>query len=265
VVQIAITPPSGSYGDLERAVEIAYGLDEVVVATDGTVPAAVVPLLGQAAAAYLTRCVGDGQTLALSWGTTLLATVDAVTPQNLAGMRVVQMLGGLGSAESELYGGDLAVRLALALGAKMRLIPAPGIVASKLVRDALLQDATIAETLALAERADIALVGIGSPMPGSVVMQAGILSEQELADLKAAGAVGDVALRFFDRLGQPVEHPINDRIIGLSLEQIRRIPRVVGVAGGAGKFEVIRAAACGHLIDVLITDEPTAVQLLAER
>ena len=64
VVQIAITPPSGSYGDLERAVEAAYGLDEVVVAADGAQQAAVVPLLGQAAAAYLARCLSDGQILA---------------------------------------------------------------------------------------------------------------------------------------------------------------------------------------------------------
>ena len=264
VVQITITPPSGSSADLERAVETAFGLDEVVVvATAGEAQAAVAPLLGQAAAAYLARCIGDGEVLALSWGTTLLAAVDAITPQNLPGVRVVQMLGGLGSAESEVYGGDLAVRLAHALGAKMRLIPAPGIVASRLVRDALLQDVTIAETLALAQRADIALVGIGSPMPGSVVVQAGILTEQDLADLQAAGAVGDVALRFFDGAGRPVDHPINDHIIGLDLEQIRRIPRVIGVAGGADKYEVVRGAACGHLIDVLITDELTALRLMA--
>ena len=64
--------------------------------------------------------------------------------------------------------------------------------------------------------------------------------------------------------GCPVEHEINDRIIGLDLEQIRGIPRVIGVAGGAAKVEVIRAALRGRLLDVLVTDELTARQLLPE-
>ncbi len=266
VVQITITPPPDSFGDLERELEAAYGLDEViVVSTPGYAQSEVVPRLGVAGAAYLARILGDQQVLDLSWGTTLLALVDALAPQNLPDLRVVQMLGGLGRLESETYGADLTIRMAQTLGARMRLLPAPGIVSSKIVRDALLEDANIAETLALAARADLAVVGIGAPAPGSVVMQTGILSEQELAELKAMGAVGDIALRFFDENGQPVDHPINDRIIGLDLEQIKRIPRVVGVAGGEGKYDVIRGAVRGHLVNVLITDEITAARLLEEK
>lgn len=266
VVQITITPPADSLGDLERDLERAYGLDEViVVSTMSALQSEVVPRLGAAAAAYLTRCLGDQHVLGLSWGTTLLAMIEALTPQNLSDLRVVQMLGGLGRPESETYGADLTMRMAQTLGARMRLVPAPGIVSTRLVRDALLEDASIADTLALAAAADLAVVGIGSPMPGSVVMQAGILSEGELAELRAMGAVGDIALRFFDENGQSIDHPINDRIIGLDLNQVKRIPRVIGIAGGDGKYSVVRGAVRGHLIDVLITDESTATYLLEEK
>ena len=266
VVQITITPPTDSFGDIERDLETAYGLDEViVVSTFSSEQSDVVPRLGAAAAGYLARCLGDQQVLDLSWGSTLLAVVDALAPQNLPELRVVQMLGGLGRLESETYGADLTMRMAQTLGARMRLLPSPGIVSSKLVRDALLQDVNIAETLQLAARADLALVGIGSPMVGSVILDAGILNESELAELKALGAVGDIALRFFDGDGQAVDHTINDRIIGLDLAQIKRIPRVVGVAGGDGKYEVIRGAVRGNLVDVLITDENTATRLLQEK
>jgi DNA-binding transcriptional regulator LsrR (DeoR family) len=155
--------------------------------------------------------------------------------------------------------------MAQTLGARMRLLPSPGIVSSKLVRDALLEDVNIAETLALAARADLALVGIGAPLTGSVIVEAGILSEDELLELREMGAVGDIALRFFDENGRSVEHPINDRIIGLDLQQITQIPRVIGVAGGEGKYEVIRGAVRGRLVDVLITDETTATRLLQEK
>ncbi len=266
VVQITITPPADSFGDIERELENAYGLDEVIVVSTPTdAQADVAPRLGAAAAAYLARCLGDQHVLSLSWGTTLLAMIEALTPQNLPDLRVVQMLGGLGRPESETCGADLTMRLAQTLGARMRLVPAPGIVSSRVVRDALLEDASIADTLALAAAADLAVVGIGSPMPGSVVMQAGILSESELAELRAMGAVGDIALRFFDENGRAVDHPINDRIIGLDLQQIMQIPRVIGVAGGEAKYEVIRGAVRGRLIDVLITDEMTATRLLQEK
>jgi DNA-binding transcriptional regulator LsrR (DeoR family) len=264
-VQITITPPMDSFGDLERELEAAYGLDEVVVVdTTGSAQGEVALRLGVAAANYVARCLADQKILDLSWGTTLLAVIEALAPQNLPDLRVVQMLGGLGRLESETYGADLTMRMAQTLGAKMRLLPSPGIVSSRLVRDALLEDVNIAETLALAARADLALVGIGAPMPGSVVMQAGILTEHDLWELKTMGAVGDIALRFFDANGQAVEHPINDRIIGLDLNQIRQIPRVIGVAGGAGKCDVVAGAVRGRLVDVLITDELTA-RLLQEQ
>jgi DNA-binding transcriptional regulator LsrR (DeoR family) len=95
-----------------------------------------------------------------------------------------------------------------------------------------------------------------------VVIEAGILSEGELAELHAVGAVGDIALRFFDANGNAVDHPINERIVGLDLPQIRRIPRVIGVAGGLEKLPVIRGALRGGLLNVLITDRSVAEKLL---
>jgi DNA-binding transcriptional regulator LsrR (DeoR family) len=266
VVQITITPPADSFGDLERALETTFHLDEVVVVSmeDGR-QSDVVPRLGFAAANYLARCLGEQRVVDISWGTTLLAVIEALAPQNLPDLRIVQMLGGLGRLDAETYGADLTVRMAQKLGARGRLLPSPGIVASKLVCDALRQDVNIAETLDMAARADLALVGIGTPQRGAVVMQSGILSPEEVDELQELGAVGDIALRFFDADGRPIEHPINDRIIGLDLEQIKRIPRVIGVAGGEGKLDVIRGAIVGKLVDVLITDERTAVQLLAKQ
>lgn len=266
VVQITILAPPDSFGDLEREVEAAYGLDEIIVVSiDSDLQSDVRPRLGAAAANYLARCLNEQHLLDLSWGTTLLAVIEALAPQNLPDLRVVQMLGGLGRLDAETYGAELTLRLAQVLGAKQRLLPSPGIVASKMVRDSLLQEVNIAESLQLAARADLALVGLGVPEPESVIRQAGILTDAELSELRHAGAVGDIALRFFTADGQPVDHPINDRIIGLDLDQIKRIPHVIGVAGGEGKFEVIRGALCGKLIDVLITDERTAHRLIQEK
>ena len=265
VVQITIIPPQDLNADLERELEAEYGLDEAVVVSPPSYDkATIVRELGPAAADCLIRCLHSHAVLCLSWGTTLLAVVNALPSRRWPEMKVVQMLGGLGRPEAETHGADLARRTAEAFGVRPLLLPAPGIVASKLVRDALLSDPQISDTLALGERADVALVGIGIPVPDSVVAQAGILIGEESEQLKALGAVGDIALRFFAADGRKVDHEINDRIIGLDLDQIRKIPRVIGVAGGAEKFEVIRAALRGKIVNVLATDDRTATRLLED-
>jgi DNA-binding transcriptional regulator LsrR (DeoR family) len=265
IVQFTLIPPSESKVELERELETRYELDEAVIVSPSSYDKAVLTsALGSAAADCLLRSLQGQEVLGLSWGTTLLSAVDVLPAQNWPEMKVVQMLGGLGWPEADSHGTDLTRRIAEAFGAKPRLLPAPGIVNGKMVRDALLTDPQIADTLALAAQADIALVGIGRPTAESVVMQAGILTGEEFRQLQSQGAVGDIALRFFDANGEAVQHEICDRIIGLDLDQIKSVPRVIGAAGGEAKFEVIRAALRGKLIKVLVTDDRTAVRLLEE-
>ena len=265
LVQITVISPEDSNADLERELECTYGLDEAVVISPSCAEKPVVTAeLGPAAVGCLLRCLQGDEVLSVSWGSTLLSVVDALPVKHWPDMTVVQVMGGLGRPEAEVHGNDIARRMAQAFGARPRLISAPGIVASKMVRDSLLADPQISDTMALSAKSDVAMVGIGVPAPDSVVMQAGAILAEEVEQLKAHGAVGDVALRFFDKDGQPIRHEINDRIIGLDLDQIQRIPRVIGVAGGAEKFEVIRAALRGKFINVLVTDDGIAARLLEE-
>ncbi len=268
IVQITITPPANPPADLERALESRYGLDEaVVVAATGEDRRSLLQALGPAAAACLVRGLQGNEVVGLTWGTSVLAAVDAAPSRNWPELRVVQLLGGLGQPEADVHGAELVHRLAQTLGGRPRVLPAPGIVPSQLVRDALLADPQIADTLRLAARAHAALVGIGVvTAPDSVVRQAGtILTDAEISELQARGAVGDIALRFFDAHGRPIEHEINERVVGLDLEQIRRLPRVIGVAGGLQKLEAIRGALRGRLISTLVTDQHTATRLLEAR
>lgn len=263
IVQIAIVPPGDSHADLERRLEKRYGLLEAIIVTpDSYDQPTVISALGPAAANNLVRCLEGNEIVGLSWGSTLRAVIDSLPTMNWSELTVVQLLGGLGRPEAEIHGTDLARRMAQSFNSKLRLLSAPGVVKSTMVRDALLEDPQIADTLSLAAQADVVLLGIGIPLQGSVVSQANILSLNEISQLIQAGAVGDVALRFFDKDGHCIEHEVNDRIIGLTLQQISQIPRRIGVAGGEGKLEVIRAALLGKLVNVLITDDQTAKALL---
>jgi DNA-binding transcriptional regulator LsrR (DeoR family) len=92
-----------------------------------------------------------------------------------------------------------------------------------------------------------------------------VFSEQELSKARERGAVGDLCLRFFDRNGRPVSTPLDKWVIGMELDQLRKVNRRIGVAGGRGKVEAIRAALKGGWINGLITDRGTAGRLVSDK
>ena len=87
-------------------------------------------------------------------------------------------------------------------------------------------------------------------------------NESMLQLLAERGAVGDICLHYYDAAGKPVLSQDEDPVIGMELEQIRRCPQVIALAGGVDKENAIRGALQGDYIDVLITDFPTARALI---
>ena len=269
IVQITIAHVDGLSAELEGEIEGAFGLREAVVAdvSPDTSDAELRTQLGAAAAGFLNRILDPGAVVGLTWGTTLREMVKAVTPRRADGVTIVQTLGGVGPPLAEAHAADLPRRLAGLLGADLRLIQAPGIVASPGVREALASDPQIRSTLDALRTLSVAFVGIGALETNPVLGEGELASELDMPEglwdeLTASGAVGDMALRFFDAEGRPVHTSLDDRIIGVDLATLANVDCVVGVAGGAAKVEVIRAALRGGLLDVLITDDHTARALL---
>jgi DNA-binding transcriptional regulator LsrR (DeoR family) len=146
---------------------------------------------------------------------------------------------------------------------KAIFLPAPGVAGTAETRRVYLDDPFVREAMALFESVSLALVGIGSVEPSRLLASSGnVFSPEELEQLKAQGAVGDVCLRFFDSAGLPIVTPHNDRVVGISLEQLRHAPRTVGIAGGERKLAAIRGALDGGWINMLITDRHTAEKLI---
>ncbi len=263
VVQITLNPPDPVHSELERNLEEKYRLDEAIVVTpDSYEPGEIKRALGPAAVECLLRNLEKTDSVAVTWGSTIAAVVNALPVESWPDVYVVQCLGGMAGLDSPANTIDVTRRIAEKLGAKPLILPAPGLVTSKELRDALIKDATISEVLASAARCDVAIVGIGVPTLDGILGDQNVLGESEVARLRNNGAVGDICLRFYDADGLPVEDELNDRIIGLTLDQIKGIRRVIGVAGGEYKVDAIRVALTGGLVNVLVTDDLAARMLL---
>jgi len=263
IVQITLYPMEPLHADLEQQLEERFDLDEAIVVTpDDDKPESIPRALGYPAAEVLLRSLHEKSSMMITWGSTLAAVVDSLPVESWPEVQVVQGLGGLSGPGSPTNAVDLTRRIANRLRAKPLLLASPGYVGRKEVRDALMQVPAVVEVLEAAAASDIALVGIGAPTEDGVVFREQILDEVDLERLTAKGMVGDIALCFFDKDGRPVADEVSDRLVGLTLDQIRTIPRVIGVAGGDGKVKAIRGALLGKLVNVLVTDDKTAGMLL---
>ena len=271
VVRISVRPVMGVYEQLEQALEQRYGLREAIVVETSAYldQPAVMGEIGVGAADYLARALRPGDALVMSWGGSLLGMIEALQASNSAGpaanVTVVQGLGGLGDPTQETHAADLTRRLAQILGGQAVLLPAPGVAGSLAAAEAYSSDPFVAAALERGAAAKLAFMGIGAPRRDSILMGQGtIVQWPELLELQQRGAVGDINLRYFDGQGRLIPSELNDRVVGLTLDQIRSVDTVVGVAGGKAKLKAIQGALQGKLIDVLVTDHKTAEMLVEE-
>jgi DNA-binding transcriptional regulator LsrR (DeoR family) len=263
IVEIRITHPVRRDIELEHALRRRFNLADAQVLAFGT---AETPLdqLGVLAARFLGDVLTDGQVVALSWGSTLNAMVHAVAIDEPKDVEVVQLVGGLSPVNDSLTGQELVRELSSRLGARYRYLHAPALLESKQALAALLSEPSIADALATARAADIALVGIGARGVGSsaAIVRWMRLSPAEREAFEASGVVGDVCGRYYDLSGDEVDSAVRDRILAVSLDDLRAIPTVVGMAAGREKALGILGALRGRIIDVLICDEQAARAVL---
>lgn len=266
IIRINISAPPGTYADLESQLESIYRLKEAIVVESLPDEKQIMRDLGSAAAYYLDTTLKPNEVIGISsWSATLLGTVDAMMPiSKPSGAQVIQILGGVGNSTVESRAVYLVNRLALLVQGKAILLPVPAVVGALDTRQLYLQDPFVCETIDRFDSVTLALVGIGSVEASDLLASSGnVFSAQELESLRNLGAVGDVCLRFFDADGAPIQTPLNDRVIGMELEQLRKVKRSVGIAGGKRKLAAIRGAVLGGFINILITDLFTAQELVS--
>ena len=267
IVRTTVALPAGVHLELEEALEQQYGLQEVVVVDVDGREEDVTSALGAAAATYLETTLTGGDTVGISsWSATLLAAVEALRPfRGSVVDTVVQVVGGVGDPRVQMLATRLIGRFAEATGANPVFVPAPGMLGSASARDTLVADQTVAEVMQVWPRLTQVLVGIGSLEPSPLLQQSGnALLEADQEQLRQAGAVGDICLRFFDANGAPVRSSVDERVIGMDFDQLRQVPRRIGVAGGARKHSAVRAALLGGWVNVLVTDVEEAQRLLRD-
>lgn len=267
VIQFTIDWPLQRETVLERALCAAFGSQEALVLRSSPQDAQhTLQRLGGLAARYLEQTLQDGMTLTVCLGRSTYEVINAIRPGFQAKVHVVQALGSMALDAQALDSATLARMLAHKLGGEVTYLAAPSVVDSAEAAAVLRRQRDIQRALHLAQAAQVALLGIGNLDPAtSSFVKAGFVSAEELAAMQRQGAVGDMGGQLFTSAGQLFDHPFTQRVIGLQLDEIKRIPVTLAVAAGLPKAEAILGALRTGAINILVTDSETAREILQKK
>lgn len=259
-VVVDIRLPMANCIELENRLAERFGLEEVCVIPTLPDDTENQRAVGDAAGGILDRLLEDGMGLGVGWGKTLTAGLKRLTPRPLPESWVTSIMGGLtrGSGSSTF---EVATGYARAISAECWYLTAPLYFPSSESREALLSHHGIRETMRRARSVDVALVSCGDMTSRSLLVQTPTVSEN-LEGLRAAGAVGDLLGVFIDSEGKPVDHPLNERVLSVTPEQLKSVRHSILASGGWYKVDIIRAILRGGFVKRLVTDENCAAGLL---
>lgn len=265
IVRIQIVRPQTRQPSLEHRLCTQFGLTEAIVITVQQWPAQnseIRHLVGAEAAQFIDPLikpnmlvgVGRGRTLAdLAYGLSKLASLRNIT--------LVQLLGDIDIHHSLARGAEITRVLYEGYGGAGYFLNAPALVQDRQLANLLMQSSNIQQVSSLYDQLDLAIVGIGA-LHNSPLVLAGLLSEPEIQRLADAGSVGDICGHFYTADGALVDDAYPGVSIGISWQQLLACPQTIVIASGAEKVTPILGLLRINMIDVLVTDERTAEQVL---
>jgi dihydroxyacetone kinase-like protein len=257
IVNISIEPGRLSSLTLAQSLKSHFNLRDCFVIPNGVEDHLLGDRLGAAGALALRKFLKSGDTFAVTGGRTVMAVGDNLKISGLQDVTVVQAIGGA-IARNPTSPGHCASTIASAVNATCVSLSAPAVVSSVEARKMMVAEPLVAEQLEILSRANKALFGIASLRPNAALYSDGVFDAAALQSYIDGDAVGVLAARFIDAWGQPVAGTLDDRVIGLSLDDLLRIDLRICVAGGFDKVPAILAALRRGYANVLVTDAATA-------
>lgn len=261
IVRIAINSAFAPCADLEFALCERFGLQAasvVPLAGPGSdLHTMIGSALGQHLAGFLAR--PQIKLFGMSWGNTLNMATRFMQPINRPDLEIISVMGGL-SKGSDINSYEITTRLADLCNASHSYFTAPIYAGSRESRDLLQSQGVFRTTIEKIRAADGLAMAAGN-MENSLLLKDGLPEDIDADDLRRAGAVGDIMGYFLDENGDALDHLINDRVLGLELEDLNVIPNVILAAGGASKLPILRALLRRGCVNMIVTDEGTAARL----
>lgn len=262
IIEIKINLPEEDYSNLEYRIEKSFKIKECIVVPTFENNEEILKMMAGPLNNLFERILAGGSYLGIGWGSSLKGISDYINVNGKTDIKVVPIIGGLGKIGTGVHTNSVAKNIADRLGSISYMIHSPAVLDSKEIREIVENDSNTREIIKLYEKIDTALVGLSDIGPDSTLIKTGSFSLEEFKYLDSLGVVGDVNLIFINENGKHVPNRIDERIVRISPDRLKKVKNVIGVAFGRRKLKVILGALRGGLINILFTDEETAENII---
>jgi len=261
ILRVSVDSIYAASAELEWKLQQAFRLKRAIVVPTPQEAGSVTNLVAAGLGGHLREVLQDPDLtkFGMSWGNTLNLATRHMEPLDRPDLEILSIMGGV-SRGSDLNGFEITTRLADLCKSEHSFFIAPLYAGSAEGQSTFMQHSVIKDMLA--KMRSCGAIGIATgDLNSSLLVRDAIPSDVTPAELIALGGVGDIMGHILDENGELIDHPINERVIGLTLDEVARIDNVILAAGGLHKVSIINAALKRGIVDTLVTDEVTAAAL----
>lgn len=266
IVKIEIVNYMAVNVELERKLERAFGLKDAVIISDLD-DSSIIERLAQVGASYVHEMLDAKKTFGIGNGRILRNMVEYVKDRH-RDVSVVQIAGGMPYTEIDdlidinNQSDEIIIQLSQRIGAVPYFMHVPIFVENSDTKKALMEEQFVKNSFDMLDRCDFAVLSIEGINEDITLFKEQYLGTSYLSQLINGGAVGNICSRYFDINGTRVHSSLEDRTMVPELEQLKKIPQIIGIGAGKNEQAAILGALRGKLINVLITNIETAQYLL---
>ncbi|MBC2857322.1 sugar-binding transcriptional regulator [Cetobacterium sp. 2A] len=252
IIQFKISSDASNFISLEQKIKLKYSLKDVFITPSNTVD--INETIAKSAAMFIQENLSENDFLNIGFGDTVSKIVSNISFEENNSTSLISLTGGVNYYLSSL---DSFNRKKT----NLYIIPCPFSLSSEELANQLFKENSVNEILKMSQFAKMTVIGIGAISKYDTIVKDQKLSSNEIVVLKNKGVVADILGYFINNAGEEVEDNFSKKIISTHFNSLKNLKNVIAVAGGEHKYEAIKAALKTNIIDILFTDENTAIYL----
>lgn len=262
LIRVEVVPPSVNAEErshLKTSLQRKFALKELLLCPSYNTPKVTSETLFQLTEQYIFSTYGTNPlTVGIGWGHTSCTFVEQLGEHNRLQWNIVPLAGGSGKISEKYYNVNYIVqRLADKLHAQFQLLYLPFFIDSMAESQNSPFNGELKRIKKYWDNLDLIICSVGSQVTNSPLFQKGVVGEKSLANLKKSQYCGDLLAHFFDINGNIIETGIEERMVNISFEQLKRVKTKMVITMGHEKNLSVLGALRAGLIDVLVTDYET--------
>jgi len=267
IVDITINYQNSTFEELQSEIRRKFNIEHVVISRTLSGRSNTLNEVGRAGAQALGNALSDDMTLGISWGKHVRTVARYMKKNTYNRLKIVELFGAISYDLDQNDMLSIGRSLSSKLKGKLYPLPSPIYINDPVAQKAIMEAPLIKDTLEMIENCDLIVTGIGS-VENSLLQTLWdrYVESKVKEEIIQNGGIGFLLAHFYDCDGQFLKMPINDHVIGIKTETIRK-KKIIAVASGKTKVKAILAALRGGLLHTLVSDEKTlkAVIKLSEK